>query len=200
MADASQTQKDGCGWHGCVSSADATLDGRALCLAHFYRVATTRLVDYRADLEKENLSPAAKSSMLGFLSQIVNESTRVTASSKSLTESQRKQYLDLSRQASEFYKRAQRSPRRKRELAVVLGREGESGATGQPAKTVNVSKRGACIETSAPWTIGETVWIRRTDVLEQARAVIVWLKVLSPSKNLTGLRIVDLEDFWGLGY
>lgn len=200
MTGTKETQKQGCSWQGCVSSANARLDGRSLCLNHFHRIATARLQDYGAVLEKDNMSAAEKSAMLGFLSEIVNESTRVTAREKSLLESQRKQYFDLSRQASEFFKRAQRSPRRRRELPVVLGRQGESAARGESAKTVNVSKRGACVETSKSWSIGETIWIRRTDVLQQTRAVIVWLKVLSPSKNLTGLRILDLEDFWGLGY
>jgi PilZ domain len=177
---------------------DASLDRRSLCLVHFYRVASLRLGDFEAAIEKDNMPAAEKGGMLGFLSEIVNESTRVMASAKSLTESQRKQFLDLSRSASEFYKRAQRSPRRKRELPVVLRRDSGAGAATEAAKTVNVSKRGACIETSASLTVGETVWIRRTDIFRQARALVVWLKVLSPSKNLTGLRIVDPEDFWGL--
>jgi hypothetical protein len=200
MAKSEQPQKTPCGWQGCMNSADATLSGRALCLGHFYRIAATRLIDYREDLGKDTLSQAAKSGMLSFLSEIVNESTRVMASTKSLTESQRQQYLDLSRQASELYKRAQRSPRRRRELQVTLGRESQNPATAETAKTVNVSKRGACIETSTSWTIGETVWLRRADILRQARAVIVWLKVISPSKSLTGVQIVDPDDFWELGY
>ena len=200
MTQTREMQKQVCGWQGCVNSADARLDGRSLCRNHFHRIATARLQDYHAVLEKDNISASEKTAMLGFLSEIVNESTRVTAHEKSLPEPERKQYFDLSRRASEFFKRAQRSPRRRCELPVVLGREAEGGARGEPAKTLNVSKRGACVETSKSWTIGETVWIRRTDVLKQARAVIVWLKVLSPSKNLTGLRILDLEDFWGVGY
>jgi hypothetical protein len=198
MTEIGQTQEKGCGWLGCVNSADAILDGRSLCRVHFYRIAAGRLEGYRTAIEKDTMSLAERGSMLGFLSEVVNESTGLMARAKSLTESQRKEFLDLSLSASEFYKRAQRSPRTKCDLPIVLRRESEAVAAGEPAKAVNVSKRGACVETSTSWSVGETIWIRRPDVSRQARAVVVWLKILSPSKKLTGLHIVDAGDFWGL--
>ena len=192
------------------------MDRRTLCRVHFYELAIKRLEDSRARLANAPPGSAENSSIAKFLSELVSEATSLVAGSKYLTEIQRNQFLELSVSAVELHKQLQRHPRFERKVSIVLSRSPDPGTEveqklfvvlrsssdsrtrGEFTNTLNVSKTGACLETSSAWEVSQVIWIERADNRELARARVVWVKRVSSSKYLLGAEILDCEDFWDL--
>lgn len=115
-----------CGWAGCGSNPEATLDGLPLCRSHFYDTATNRLEKYRARLQPVELAGADRGAILKFLSDVVSQTTSLVLVARFLGPSQRDQFLELSLSAMELYKRVQRNPRILRQMPILIYRETES--------------------------------------------------------------------------
>jgi hypothetical protein len=187
-----------CGWAGCSSGAEATLDGRALCRNHFYDMAGRRLAEYRAQLQRTEPAWADRIGVTKFLSEIINETTNLVASAKFLGHLERDQFLGLSLAAAELYKRIQRNPRLARNMPMLVYRETESAGRKELTNTINISKRGACIATSRFRDTGEKIWIEKPGNHQRTLVRIAWVKKNAPSEFLMGLEILDNEDFWNL--
>jgi hypothetical protein len=65
--------------------------------------------------------------------------------------------------------------------------------------TVNISRNGACVEIRQLLRLGQTITLEKENTREPARATVAWTKVTGRERFLTGLQIVDKEDFWGFG-
>ncbi len=187
-----------CGWSGCSSGAEATLDARPLCRNHFYDTAARRLEEYRARLQRIDPAGTDRITIPKFLSEVINQTTTLVATAKFLSPGQRDQFLELSLSAAELYRRVQRSPRARRNMPILIYRETDTGGRPELTNTVDISKRGACIATSRLWTTGEKIWIQKPGNRLRNLARVVWVKETSPSEFLMGLEILDCEDFWGL--
>lgn len=187
-----------CGWAGCGSGSETTLDGRPLCRNHFYDVAVNRLGEYRAALQQMEPAGPGRNSVLKFLSEVVNQTTTLVVIAKLLGPSQRDQFLELSLSAIELYKRVQRNPRIPRNMPILVYRETDDAGGQELTNTVDVSKRGACIRTSRVWKIGQKVWIEKPGNKLRTLARVAWVKEGGSSQFLIGFEILDCEDFWGL--
>ena len=187
-----------CGWSGCGSGAEATLDGRPLCRNHFYDIAAKRLEEHRARLQRIDPSGADRITIPKFLSEVINQTTTLVATAKFLSSGQREQFLELSLSAAELYKRVQRNPRIPRNMPILANRETDAAGRQELTNTVNVSKCGACITTKSMWEIGEKIWIEKPGNRLRTLARVAWVKKGEPSQFLVGLEILDCEDFWGL--
>ncbi len=187
-----------CGWSGCSSKPEATLDGHRLCRNHFYDRAAKRLEEHRARLRRIGPCRADRTATLKFLSELISQTTALVASAKFLDPGQRDQFLKLSLSAAELYKRVQRNARMRRNMPILVNRETDSTGTQELTNTVDVSKRGACIATSWLWEIGEKIWIEKPGSQLRTLARVAWVKKGEPSQFLMGLDILDCEDFWGL--
>jgi hypothetical protein len=188
-----------CGWSGCGSVAEATLEGRALCRNHFYDVATKRLEEHRTRLQR--ISPVGKDriAVSRFLTEMISEATTLVAKAKLLAPWQRDQFFELSLAGVDLFKRVQRNPRTVRNMPILIYRETDSPAQWELTNTVDVSKQGACVATNRSWESGEKLWIEKPTNQVRAQARIAWVKTNAPSQTLIGLEIQDCEDFWGLG-
>ncbi len=187
-----------CGWSGCTSNPEATLDGRQLCRRHFYDRATKRLQECRAHLRRSEPARADRTATLQFLSELISQTTTLVASAKFLGPWQRDQFLELSLSAAELYKRVQRSTRIGRNMPILVDRETDSTGRQELANTVDVSKRGACIATNWLWETGVKIWIEKPGNHLRTLARVAWVKKGESSPFLMGLDILDCEDFWGL--
>jgi hypothetical protein len=187
-----------CGWAGCGSGSEATLDGRPLCRNHFHDMAARRLEEDRASLQRMEPAGPARSAILKFLSEVVNQTTSLVARAKFLGPSQRDQFLELSLSAVELYKRVQRNPRTPCNMPILIYRGTDDAGGQELTNTVDVSKRGACIRTSRKWEIGEKISIEKPGNQVRTLARVAWVKKGEPTDFLIGLDILGCEDFWGL--
>lgn len=187
-----------CGWSGCGSKSEVTLDGCGLCRNHFYDTAAKRLEEYRARLRRTAPGTEDHTPTLKFISEIISQTTTLVASAKVLNPGQRDQFLKLSLSAAQLYKRVQRNARVRRNMPVLVYRETDANTMRELTNTVDVSKRGACIVTSWLWEIGEKVWVEKPGKRIRTLARIAWLKKGEPTQFLMGLDILDCEDFWEL--
>jgi hypothetical protein len=191
-------EKKSCGSAGCQNPSEVLLDGRPLCRNHFYEIAAKRLEDIRLHFVEGGPSLARNSSEARFLSELIGAATGLVATARYLSELHRDKYLELSLSALELYNRLQRHPRFAKEIVVILRRTPDPGARKEFTKTLNVSKKGGCIETGSVWNVSDDVWIERADNRQQARARIVWVKHKPSSRYLLGVEILDCQDFWRL--
>jgi hypothetical protein len=187
-----------CGWGGCSNGAEVTLDGRPLCRNHFYEIASRRLQEHPARLQRIDLAGANRTAITNSLSEIISQTTILVATAKLLAPWQRDQFLELSLSAVELYKRVQRNPRLLRIMPIVIYGETRPIGSQELTNTVNVSKRGACIATIRLREAGEKIWIQKWGSQLRTLARVAWVKKSGPSQFLMGIEILDYEDFWGL--
>jgi len=191
-------REDTCGWSGCKSKPEATLDGCQLCRNHFYDRAAERLEEYRARLRRIAPGRADHTATLKFLSELISQTTTFVASAKLLDPGQRDKFLKLSLSAVRLYKRINRNARIPLNMPILVYRESDSTGMRELTNTVDVSKQGVCIATSWLWETGEKIWIEKPGNRLRTLARVAWMKKGEPTKYLMGLDILDCEDFWGL--
>jgi len=185
-----------CGWAGCSNDAEATLDRRPLCRIHFYEIASKRIAEHRDRLSKGDPVGANRAKMLGFVSELIGETTTLVVSAKLLGQEQRDKYLQLSLSTAELYKLIQRDPRVARNVSILISGGNDSDGTQELTKTVNVSKREACIATMGVRKPGELICIQKPQSTLRALARVAWVKQTEQSQFLIGLEILDCLDFW----
>jgi hypothetical protein len=187
-----------CGWIGCKNSSEATLDARPLCRRHFYDIAARRLADYHERFAGADPVGRDRVAASAFLSDLIGQAGTLVTSAKELTAKERDDFLALSTDAVEMYKRVQRNPRIPLRVPIRVYR-----APGQKGKfeltaTVNVSKVGACITVCEPVAVGTRLWLQKTENAATASGCVSWAKESAASQFLIGFEIVDHEDFWDL--
>lgn len=187
-----------CGWIGCNVPMDATLEARPLCRKHFYDIASRRLSDYRERFARADPVGRDRVAASAFLSELIGQTGTLVTSAKQLSAKERDDFLALSTDAVEMYKRVQRNPRIPLRVPVRVyrapGRKGKLELTA----TENVSKAGACVTLREPVAVGANLWIQKIENSANASANVTWVKEISAAQFLVGFEILDHEDFWNL--
>lgn len=82
---------------------------------------------------------------------------------------------------------------------IVSGKDYEHQSFNEPAETVDVGKFGAKILTGRRLRLGSLVSLRRanSDKAESFRVVYLGDPDAETRKNLVGLELSSIEDFWG---
>ncbi|MGA7853765.1 MAG: PilZ domain-containing protein [Candidatus Acidiferrales bacterium] len=187
-----------CGWIGCKNLSEATLDARPLCRKHFYDIASRRLADYRERFAGADPVGRDRVAASAFLSELIGQAGTLVTGAKELTAEERDDFLALSTDAVEMYKRVQRNPRIPLRVPVRVYRAPGSKGKFELTATVNVSKAGACVTTREPFAVGANLWIQKTENSANASGCVTWVKEVSASQFLIGFEILDHEDFWNL--
>lgn len=179
-----------------MCAPEASLRGRSVCREHFYQLAVKDLQEYQRDLA---VLPGEKQLTIpGFLSEVISQTTLLVSRAKFLSDTQRDQFLQLSFSAIELYKRVRRSPRIPRITQVELFRDNQAGQPPEITKTIDVSRKGACVLTTNSWTTGDKFRITSLPERKSARARVAWFSNVGFSPARLGLEILDLDDFWEL--
>lgn len=192
-----ETHRKPCNWAGCRSTSEALLHERPLCCRHFYEVAHRRLLTLQRELGRPELDRFFPPDTQTFLSELVGETT-VLSTTLHLNPGLREGLLRLSTYAAELCDRVRRAPRLSWHLDVILS--GESPAQrAELTSTINISSKGASLETSLSLQTGQTVWLERPGVQKKLPARVVWIKHLTVSRRAAGLAFSsEDEDFWSL--
>lgn len=187
-----------CGWIGCKNPSEATLETRPLCRKHFYDIASRRLADYRERFAGADPVGRDRVAASAFLSDLIGQAGTLVTGAKQLTAKERDNFLALSTDAVEMYKRVQRNPRIPLRVPVRVYREPGLRGRFELTTTVNVSKVGACIAVREPVAIGARLWLQKTENATNASGCVTWTKESSASQILIGFEILDHDDFWDL--
>jgi len=165
---------------------------------HFYEIACRRLAECRGRSIATLASESDGAATLTFLSELITQTTSLVVNAKFLNEAQREQFLELSMAAMELSKRIQRHPRKPAVLDVALYRSRNPTRVCESTKTINISKRGACVETRILWEVGETLWLENPESGRRALGRVAWVTKAGVASGALGLEILDWEDFWDL--
>ena len=198
LESARQSTDSKCVWAGCGSTAEATLSRRPLCRLHFYEIASQRLAECSGRFAETLVNEGERAAALTLLSEIITQTTNLAASAKYLSASQRDQFLELSMSAMDVSKRIQRYPRTEAQILVALYRSGDPTRVCESTRTINISKRGACVETRISWDVGENLWIENSKLGRRALARTAWVTKAGATSGAMGIEILDWEDFWDL--
>lgn len=185
-----------CGCTGCVQNAEVALSGQKLCRSHFYDIATKRVEEHTESLQKREPTGEPRREILRFLSELISQTTTLTIRAKFLSPWQREQFHELSVAASGLYKRVQRSPRVPLNMPILLYRDADPAANRELTHTVNVSKKGACIATTASCVIDDKIWIQKVTEPVRSATRVAWVKKNGAFQFMVGLDLLDQQDFW----
>jgi hypothetical protein len=192
-----ETHRKPCNWAGCRSTSEALLQERPLCCLHFYEVAHRRLLTLQRELGRPELDRFFPPDTQTFLSELVGE-TSVLSTELHLNPGLREGLLRLSTYAAELYDKIRRAPRLSWHLDVILSGESPTQRA-ELTSTINVSSKGASLETSLSLQTDQTVWLERPGVQKRLRARVVWVKTLTASRRAVGLTFLrEYEEFWSL--
>ena len=192
------TKESRCGWSACSNSAEARLEGRQLCRDHFYELAKRRVEEHRERMQKAAPEGKERIAVSQLLTDLISQATTLVATAKLLSPWQRDQFFELSLSAAELYKRVQRNLRVARNVPVLLHAEANSHRDPELTNTVDVSKRGACVETRRSWEVGTKLRLETLGNHRQALGKVAWVRKNGLSEFLMGIELLDGEDFWGL--
>jgi hypothetical protein len=186
-----------CGWVGCSNPSVASLDQRPLCVEHFLRAAQRRLTTIEASVNKQAGDRDVPADIQTVLSEMVSQVPTVVASTRLLNPELREKFMVLSETAARLYKQARRPPRFDRSVPCQIRVSVLSSETPLRVSTLNVSQRGASVETTHPFQTTQVVTLQREDTGKRVSAKVVWVKKAAKGFAV-GLEILDHEDFWGL--
>jgi PilZ domain-containing protein len=187
-----------CAWVGCADAPTASLEKRSLCAKHFLELALRRLDAIEKWLENPAGSHEVPSDIQGALSEMLSQVPTVVTAARGLSHELREKFVALSEKAANLYKRARRPPRFDRSVSCHIRLSVLSSETPQKCATVNVSQRGASVETTHAFQRGQAITLQREDTGKRAKATVVWVKKHSAKRFTVGLAITDQDDFWGL--
>lgn len=186
-----------CGWVGCSSPSAASLDQRPLCVEHFLRAAQRRLTSIEASVGKQAGDRDVPADIQTVLSEMVSQIPTVVASKRLLSPELLDKFMALSETAVRLYKQARRPPRFDRSVSCQIRMSVLSSETPLRVSTLNVSQRGASVETTHPFQTQQVVTLQREDTGKRVSAKVVWVKKAGMGFAV-GLEILDHDDFWGL--
>jgi hypothetical protein len=192
-------EKTSCVWVGCSQPSIASLEKRSLCAEHFLQAARRRLESIEKSVNDQSGVREVHSDIQTVLSEMVSQIPTVVASTRRLKPEVRDKFMSLSETAAKLYKQARRPPRFDRKVVCQIRISVLSSETPQKCSTLNVSQRGASVETDHAFQLKQVVALQREDTGKRASAKVVWVKKKPPKGFLVGLEIMDQEDFWGLG-
>jgi hypothetical protein len=161
-------------------------------------MACDRLAEYRTRLLAITATESERAASLTVLSEVITQTKKFLASATFLDESRRDQFHELSLSAIDLSKRIQH-PRQRAEVPIELYRASDPRRLCESTKTMNISKRGACIAIKISWGVGETIWIENREMGRKALARTVWVSKTEGASGVMGIQILDWEDFWSQG-
>ena len=182
---------------GCSSPSAASFEQRPLCAEHFLRAAQRRLTSIEASVNKQAGDRDVPTDIQALLSEMVSQIPTVVAGKRPLNSELRDKFMALSETAARLYKQARRPPRFDRSVSCQIRMSVLSSETPLRVSTLNVSQRGASVETTHPFQIKQVVSLQREDTGKRVSAKVVWVKKAAKGFAV-GLEILDHEDFWGL--
>lgn len=186
-----------CGWVGCSQPSTASLDQRPLCVEHFLRSAQRRLTSIESSVNKQGGERDVPADIQSVLSELVSQIPTVVASTRLLHPELRDKFMALSETAARLYKQARRPPRFDRSVSCQIRMSVLSSEAPLRVSTLNVSQRGASVETTHPFQTKQVVTLQRDDTGKRVSAKVVWVKKAAKGFAV-GLEILDHDDFWGL--
>jgi hypothetical protein len=167
---------------------------------HFWERAHQALVRIEKSLSHQGGARDISPDVLSVLSEIVSQIPSIVVGTKDMNPELREKFMSLSETAAKVYKRARRPPRFNRSILCHIAISDDPSEAPQKCSTLDVSQRGASVETSYPLQKGQFIMLRREDTGKYARAKVVWVKKKDVKGYTIGLEILDQEDFWGLEY
>jgi hypothetical protein len=189
-----------CAWVGCSQPPTASLEKRTFCAEHFLEAAHQRVDSIEKSVNEQTGARDVSSEIQSVLSEMVSQIPSVVASTRRLKPEVRDKFMSLSETAARLYMQARRPPRFDRSISCRVRISLASSEAPEKCSTLNVSQRGASVETTHAFQSQQIVTLQREDTGMRASAKVVWVKKKSAKTFMVGLEIMDHDDFWGLGH
>jgi len=188
-----------CAWVGCSQPPIASLEKRALCAEHFLEMAVSRIDSIEASVNDQSSARDVRSDVQSVLAEMMSQIPTVVTGTRRLKPELRDKFMALSETALKLYKAARRPPRFDRSVTCQVRLSVLSSEVPLRCSTLNVSQRGASVETTHPFQKDQVIALQREDTGKRANAKVVWVNKRQPTGFMVGLEILDQDDFWGLG-
>jgi hypothetical protein len=143
-------------------------------------------------------SREVRSDALSAIAEVLSQVPSVVAGARGMDTALRDKFVVLSEKAAKLYKQARRPPRFTRSVSCHIRVSVLSSEAPQKCSTVDISQRGASVETTHPFEERQVITLQREDTGKRAKAKVVWVKKHNAKRFTVGLAIMDEEDFWGL--
>lgn len=199
MSGVAEEKAGRCAWVGCSQPSIASLEKRPLCVEHFLEMAASRIDSIEASVNNQSGAREVHSGVESVLAEMMSQIPTVVTSTRRLKPELRDKFMALSETALRLYKVARRPPRFNRSVTCQVRLSVLSSEVPLRCSTLNVSQRGASVETTHPFQKDQVVALQREDTGKRANAKVVWVKKRQPKGFMVGLEILDQDDFWGLG-
>ena len=162
-------------------------------------MAVSRIDSIEASVSDHSSARDVRSDVQSVLAEMMSQIPTVVTGTRRLKPELRDKFMALSETALRLYKAARRPPRFDRSVTCQVRLSVLSSEVPLRCSTLNVSQRGASVETTHPFQKDQVVALQREDTGKRASAKVVWVKKRQPKGFTVGLEILDQEDFWGLG-
>lgn len=187
-----------CAWVGCSKPPRAALETRSLCLEHFLELSQRRLDLIERELEHEPGNRHFPPGTQNLLPEMVSQMSLLAVGTKLLHPVAREQLISLSATASALHKKLLRPPRFDRHVECLVQFGAIPSDLAETCFTMNISQRGACVETERPLAVKQVITLEQPDTGRRTKAKVIWIHEMAGTTYAVGLELLDPEDFWGL--
>jgi hypothetical protein len=189
-----------CGVQGCEQTAEATIDGEALCRGHFISRCYAQLERLEEVQKAHRLSLPDGESVRRFINQSSRQADEIEHTAKNLDNLDRARLLHIILWANEVGSYLRRSPRKSASIPVRISCDKLGSAWEEQTQTVLLSRYGASLRCGHSAKPGERVQLERLDTGERVLGQVAWQRSAENDGARIGIEFVDSENFWGLDW
>lgn len=185
-----------CSRIGCGRKSEAALVSKQFCRRHFIDACYVRLDEIAEQIRQKKLHGSVPESVRSFLAECASQVTSEALRARQLNNLERSRFLHILLFAAELMNQLRRSGRIPRLVPVRLINDPQSDTWIEDTVTQDLSKHGAMVRCTHPYTKGETLGLMRLDTGDRAIARVVWRERDKFAQHKVAVEILNCPNFW----
>ena len=194
-----QPAADRCHHSACEKPSITALEGRSLCLPHFFAVCYARLKEFTQRVEQKKLGATELKTIRAFVAECTGAAVSRALRPQDLNNQERTQLLDIVVSAAYILTRLRRGPRVSQRVPLRLLGDPLTDPRIEDTFTQTVSKHGAMFQCACPYAKGQIMDVVRLDTGRTAIARVAWHKPIAPGQHNVAIEILNSTNFWNWG-
>ncbi len=185
-----------CGHHGCDRASESTLERKQFCREHFIESCYVRLDEIAGQIRQKELHGCAPESIHRFLTECAGQVASTAMCAPYLNNLQRSRLLDILVFTRDLVNQLRRSERIPRLIPIRLMNAPHKETWIEDTVTQDLSKHGAMLRCTRPYTKGETLGLVRLDTGDRAIARVVSRQRARFVQHKVAVEILNRTNFW----
>ncbi len=186
----------GCNHPGCTNPRVCALEGLQLCMSHFISACYRKLDELAELIQQRDFKSTSVHPIRRFLVECTSQAVSQALKVQGIRNQERAQLLDILLSAGDLLGKLRRSPRAIGFVPVRLCGNSYNQPWVEETVTQVLSKHGAMLRCTRPYTQSGTLDLVRLDTGRSALARVVWQEREKSGLHKVAVEILNHNNFW----